>query len=201
MKKTRFEAMQEQVAQRLDPEQAPRVVKAMEEAYQDMCKTHENIPESFVSHTRNNIFPVAAAFRALLAEGMSREHAAKLSEDAFLTLMEEPAGAIRKAMKFPGLYHIMPWLFKTMMPKLFKPDAGFDFQFQPARKGEVRFDMTSCPYLKTCQELDCPELAPIFCTTDDICYGHMHEKLIWNRTKTLARGGDLCDFDLYIDQK
>ena len=52
-----------------------------------------------------------------------------------------------------------------------------------------------------CKELDCVELAETFCATDDLCYGNMHPKLIWNRTKTMARGADVCDFDLYIKDK
>ena len=153
-----------------------------------------------VSYIYQNPSSAASAFRALLAEGMERTEAADLAGTAFLTLMEAPARAIRRAMKVPGLYRLMPWLWKTMMPKLFSPKSGFCFSFYPTDRKRVKFDMTACPYHSLCRELDCMELAPVFCTTDDLCYGHMHEKLIWNRTKTIARGADVCDFDLYISK-
>ena len=70
--------------------------------------------------------------------------------------------------------------------------------FYPTDGHRAKFDMQQCPYFQICQELQCMELAPTFCETDDICYGNMHPRLIWNRTKTLARGGDCCDFDLYV---
>ena len=129
---------------------------------------------------------------------MEREQASELAQSTFLKLMEVPANMIRKMLKIPGLYRTMPWIWKKAMPKMFGEDAGFKFSFYPTDGKQVKFDMLACPYYQMCQELGCPELGPVFCTTDDVCYGHMHPKLIWNRTKTLARGGDCCDFDLYI---
>lgn len=198
MKKTHLEQMQEQMTARFGPESGKRIGIFMKNEYDKLCKEYENRPKALTSHTHNNIFPVAVTFRALLAEGMDRKEAAQISTEAFLVLMEEPANALRKLLKIPGLYRLMPWIWKTAMPKLFGEDAGFRFHFYPSDNKQVKFDMLECPYFCICKELDCIEIAPVFCTTDDVCYGHMHKKLIWNRTKTIARGADVCDFDLYI---
>ena len=196
MKKTRFEQMQEEICRRLEPEQGPEIAAQMRTEYDALCAIPR--PQALERHTHNNIYPVAAAFRSLLKSGMERPQAAQLARDAFLELMQSPAAAIQKMMKVPGLYRLMPWLWKTLMPRLFSQEAGFRFHFCPTDRHQVKFDMLACPYHRICLELDCPELAPVFCMTDDICYGHMHRKLIWNRTKTIAGGSDLCDFDLYI---
>ncbi len=198
MKKTRFEQMQEQMARNVDPEQAKRVTEAMAKEYKALCEAYADRPKEMVNHTHNNIFPVVAAFRVLLAEGMSRPQAAELAQNTFLELMKVPEQTIRKALKIPGLYHLMPWLWKVMMPRMFSEAAGFQFRVYSTDRNRVKIDMFQCPYYRICQELDCIEIAPTFCTADDICYGNMHPKLIWNRTKTLVRGGDVCDFDLYI---
>ena len=198
VKKTRFQEMQEQMVKRFGPEQGQRIAGRMAQEYETLCQQYANQPKAMVNHTHNNIFPVVTAFRALLDEGMERSEAAKAASDAFLELMEVPAQAIRKALKVPGLYRLMPWLWKTLMPKMFGEDAGFRFSFYPTDGKQVKFDMLACPYHQVCRDLGCEELAPTFCTTDDICYGHMHPKLIWNRTRTIARGGNLCDFDLFI---
>ena len=105
---------------------------------------------------------------------------------------------IRKLCKIPGFYRLVPRIWKKAAFQLFGPEAGFASVLYDTPGSEVKFDMTACPYFETCKKLGCPEIAPIFCRSDDICYGHMHRKLIWNRTKTLARGGDCCDFDLYV---
>ncbi len=199
MKQTRLKQMQNQMIQKLNPQQGKRVATTMEKEYHILCSTDADRPQDLLQHLHNNIFPVAATFRALLKEGMSREEAAKLAQDAFLELMEKPADTIRKLCKIPGFYRRIPWLFEKLMPKLFKADAGFVFKFHPTGKHRVKFDILSCPYYEVCLELDCLELAPAFCTTDDICYGHMHPKLRWNRTQTLARGGTLCDFDIEVN--
>ena len=196
MKQTRFSQMQQKMLEKFGPEQGGRIARAMEKELEVLQRMYQDQPKSMVRHTTNNIFPVVSACRALESEGIA--DASEQAGNAFLELMEAPAQAIRRAMKVPGLYRLMPWLWKTMMPKLFSEDAGFRFRFYPHRKGRVKFDMLECPYYRVCRELGCSDLAPVFCTTDDICYGHMHKKLIWNRTRTLARGGDVCDFDLDI---
>ena len=201
MSKTRFEQMQDQLCTHLSPEQGPRVRQAMAREYEELSAQYAQQPKDMENHTQNNIFPVVTAYHALLAEGMAKDDAVQLANDSFLELMEPIAETIRKALKFPGLYRLMPWLWKTLMPKLFSPDAGFRFTFYPSDRHQVKFDMQACPYYQVCQELGCPELGPTFCATDDTCYGHMHPKLIWNRTQTIARGADCCDFDLYIPQK
>ena len=201
MKKSRFEQMQQQVASQFSSEQGQRISDAMGREYEALCQAYADQPKALFNHTHNNIFPVVSAFRVFLTEGMDREQAAKLANDSFLVLMDATADTIRRCLKAPGLYRLIPWVFKTMMPKLFGEEAGFRFRFYPTGRSQAKFDMLECPYFRICRELDCPELAPTFCATDDTCYGHMHPKLIWNRTQTLARGGEVCDFDLYIPKK
>ena len=37
-----------------------------------------------------------------------------------------------------------------------------------------------------------------FCDSDDISYTGLHPKLIWERSMTLGRGDDRCDFCMKI---
>lgn len=62
----------------------------------------------------------------------------------------------------------------------------------------MSFDMTECPYHKKCVHYGCPEIVKGFCDADDICYGNMHPKISWDRTKTIGRGDDVCDFKVHI---
>ena len=45
---------------------------------------------------------------------------------------------------------------------------------------------------------DCPELCRCFCDSDDISYTGLHPKLIWERSMTLGRGNDRCDFCMKV---
>lgn len=198
MKQTRLEQMESHILIKLGPKQGKQVVSCMEEEYRILCRNDLKKSPDLISHLHKNIYPVVAAFRALMEIGMPREDASELAQNAFLELMEDAAASIRKLCLIPGFYRMVPWLFGKLMPKLFTKEAGFAFTYHPVGSGHVRFDMEACPYFQVCQELDCPEIAPIFCATDDICYGNMHPNLSWNRTQTIARGGALCDFDLQI---
>ena len=50
----------------------------------------------------------------------------------------------------------------------------------------------------TCTEYGCPELCRCFCNSDDISYTGLHPKLIWERSMTLGRGNDRCDFFMKV---
>lgn len=201
MKQTRFMQMKDQMLARYGQQDGEKLVQLMEQEYEKLSSDYADRPSSLQNHLHNNIFPVVTAFHALIAMGKSRQQAADEAGAVFLKLMDDIADSIRRALKVPGLHRLIPWIFKTMMPKLFTEDAGFRFTFHPTDRHRATFDMQECPYLQVCRELDCPEIAPVFCATDDTCYGNMHPNLIWNRTKTLARGGDCCDFDLYLQKK
>ena len=58
--------------------------------------------------------------------------------------------------------------------------------------------MVRCPYMDTCVRYGCPEIVRGFCDADDVCYGSMHPKVSWERTKTLGYGFDRCDFKVRI---
>ena len=64
--------------------------------------------------------------------------------------------------------------------------------------GIWRVDMMKCPYHDTCVAYGCPELCRCFCDSDDISYTGLHPKLIWERSMTLGRGNDRCDFCMKV---
>ncbi len=107
---------------------------------------------------------------------------------------ENMCGKLKGLLHIPCLYRIVPALFTKGMRKMFGEKAGFKSVERQTDGGVWRVDMLKCPYNDTCIQYGCPELCHCFCDSDDITYGHMHSKLIWQRTKTLGRGDDCCDF-------
>ena len=196
----RLLALCAEMKKRFGEEAGARLSLTAEKRWAALSATLSEYPDSLQSHLLHNIFPAMAVFDALVKEGKSRQEAAVLTDEIFSACMEKYAESIRRLCKVPGLYRLIPRIFGTMAFKLFRPDAGFAATLYETKSSQARFDMTACPYFETCRKLGYPEIAPVFCHSDDICYGNMHRKLKWNRTKTLARGGDLCDFDLYIEK-
>ena len=197
---SRVKALAAQLKKKYSEEKGGPLAEALVSRWQALCATQEAYPEALRRHLKNNIFPAMAVFDVLIQDGQSRQEAAAVTDELFSACMESAANMIRGLLKIPGLYRILPRIWKSAAFKLFSPEAGFEATVYDTPKSRVRFDMTSCPYYQTCRDLGCPEIAFTFCHTDDICYGNMHRKLKWNRTKTIARGGDCCDFDLSVEK-
>ena len=81
---------------------------------------------------------------------------------------------------------------------VFGPAAGFDPKELQTGSGVWRVDMMKCPYHDTCAEYGCPELCRCFCDSDDISYTGLHPTLIRERSMTLGRGNDRCDFCMKV---
>ena len=196
----RMQELCREVENHFGPDTGGQLAKAAQAQLATLLATADTYPQALQRHLHNNIFPAAALFLALIDSGRSREEAAALTDELFSACMQKPARMIQNICKIPGFYKILPWIWKKAAFKLFGPEAGFAATMYETPASRVKFDMTACPYLETCRKIGCPEIAFTFCHTDDICYGHMHEKLKWNRSKTLARGGDCCDFDLFAEK-
>lgn len=101
-------------------------------------------------------------------------------------------------LHIPGLYRLVPGVFVKSTRSVFGPAAGFAPKELQTGNGVWRVDMMKCPYHDTCAEYGCPELCRCFCDSDDISYTGLHPKLIWERTMTLGRGNDRCDFCMKV---
>ena len=80
-----------------------------------------------------------------------------------------------------------------MTKRVFGAGNGFQNVFYPKKKDEYRMDIVACPYCRYLTELGCPELTKIFCENDERIYGSL-PGLIFERTGTLGKGADRCDF-------
>ena len=58
----------------------------------------------------------------------------------------------------------------------------------------IRFRMNTCFYYKTLAAYGAPELTASFCRVDDLIYGGMSAQVLWQRTQTIGRGAEYCDF-------
>lgn len=179
-------------------EKAERIAINAKKIYGRLCLENEKEPRALRRHTGKSIYPAIAAFQALLKEDINRNDAAEILYRYYEKQSEPVGNAIRNILKIPYLYKLVPRFFAQMTKKSFGEAAGFQAKWLCANKNEMRFDMLVCPYQDICVRYDCSEIVRSFCRADDICYGNMHAKLHWGRTKTLGLGGDCCDFRLTI---
>ena len=171
----------------------------LEEVYKrtaQLIKENRNVNKEKMNHFKQ-ILPSIAFYEVLLKKEKSKTKAIEIYEKWCFIKIEKMSKMIQNVLKIPGLYSNIPRVMKFLINKVFGNLAGFDY-IERNQKDGFAVDMIVCPYVETCKKYKCPELAYIFCKSDDICYSNMHPKLVWGRTKTLARGGNCCDFKLWI---
>jgi len=120
----------------------------------------------------------------------------ELGSEAAICLLEEvwKPGAMRRCAMYDRL---PPKLFirlcRIIARTAFGNNAGFERKDISADRSEVRFDVTSCPYVRIMTEVGCAEACPIVCRQDEYTYGGLRG-VRFERTMTLGRGDQKCDF-------
>ena len=193
--------MAPRLKERYGAEKAQDILKKAQKRYEVLLAENKDAPPAYSGQKRERIYPSIALFHALADAGMEREEAAAFVTGYYRRLAERAAPVIRAVLKIPGLYRLVPKLFFDTALKHCVPQAGFLSENRFLSKTEMHFDMVKCPYHDSCVRYGCPELVKGFCDTDDICYGNMHRRLFWGRTKTLGHGDALCDFSLRITEE
>lgn len=82
---------------------------------------------------------------------------------------------------------------KSVMKKKF-PHKDWNIEWVRCDEREIHFDLTRCIYKDLCDAEGCPELCAVFCENDDIAFGGLMPKIRFERSGTLGKGSDRCDF-------
>ena len=187
-------AFQKTAAERF-PQQAEALNWALEKRLAELREENAGATPEEKFHLESQILPGIAAYEVLQTVLPPEEALA-----TFHGYVEERAWKLRKGirglMRIPGLWRRVPGLFAKGTRKYFGSAAGFAAVELEVTQSVWRIDMTKCPYHDACVRYGCPELCSCFCDSDDITYGSLHPRLLWQRTETLGRDGSRCDFCL-----
>ena len=148
-------------------------------------------------HLKRQILPGISAYETL-QRVMPKEEALQTVHGYVERLARTSHKQLAALLHIPGLYRLVPGVFVKSTRSVFGPAAGFAPKELQTGNGVWRVDMMKCPYHDTCAEYGCPELCRCFCDSDDISYTGLHPKLIWERSMTLGRGNDRCDFCMKV---
>ena len=143
-------------------------------------------------HLQEGILPGLALYREIC----QTEPDQKIALEKTDKVLEFIAHSKRKQMKafgnLPIIYPVLRVYIKYEMKRY--PSCGWQTEWKENSPEAIRFDMHSCFYQDTLTNLGAPELTASFCKLDDFVYSDKSPYLIWQRTKTIGRGDDLCDF-------
>jgi hypothetical protein len=176
--------------QRILPESLAAQVQArLTEIY-----AHMNWPENSQLrwHLQEYILPGLALYQHLRADGLDQEAALAQIDHYFEALAEPGRRKMKRLGRLPMIYPLLRVLIKPAMRQY--PSCGWQLEWVENSSQAIRFNMRSCFYYNTLKTLGAPELTAAFCRTDDLAYGEMSAAFRWQRTQTIGRGAELCDF-------
>ena len=164
----------------------------------ELCRVDEGKSKKVTMHTMAKIYPCIAFYKTYSAVTGDAEQAYAIVEKYFADRCVVMERKLQKLCGIPGVYRLVPRLMAGVIHKIFGTKSGFEMTDQETTWKSCHIDMRVCPYFAKCKENQCPELTTAFCNSDDITYGHLHPKLSWERTQTLGRGDDCCNFIMRI---
>jgi hypothetical protein len=144
-------------------------------------------------HLEKNILPGLALYRVLCRDEVTSARALAVTERVFDLWGKSGRRRMAFLGRFPFFYHLIRLLVRPMMRNNF-PSAGWDLEWIEVSSQVVAFDMHSCFYLDTFRAYGAEELTSIYCRLDDAIYDGVSPYVRWERTKTLGRGNECCDF-------
>lgn len=178
-------------------ETAKRIMTSAQARYEKLLAENPNESPALQKHTHKRVYPGIALYETMQTEGVSKEDAKEYIREYFQIMSRMCNKVIRVILKIPGFVHKIPALFTRLSEASFSSDAGFVYRYPEQKsEGEAAFDIIQCPYYDTCKRYGCEEITTAFCDSDDTTYGGMHKNLRWNRTGTIGRGMNCCDFRL-----
>lgn len=188
-KKSRFKA---EIDRLLPKEKSDALWQEATDRLAVLLEQYASLLEGLRFHTENKILPAAAIYMTL-KECIGQSGAYRVMEDATFKTADAAAKKLSTLLRLPGMRSLFVKMWDPLTRKMFGEKSGFQNVFYPNKKGEYRMDVVSCPYFRYFSELGCPELTKISCGADDHVYGDL-PGLKFERTSTIGRGGERCDF-------
>jgi hypothetical protein len=143
-------------------------------------------------HLEQKILPGLALYHVLSEQDSN--HDAVLAEVG--SLLEIGLRAFSRCVNvyryFPLPFTVMRQMFKASL--LAYPRQGWDIEQVENSKTSFAFNVHRCFYLDVFTAYRAPELTALYCRLDDLLYAAWSPSIRWERTKTLGRGDDCCDF-------
>ena len=185
-------AMRTELEKHLSKDEADALWLQATERLSAILTRYADLPRAMRFHTESRIFPSAAIYLTA-KERLGEKTAFRIVENAAIELTDQLGKKLARLMRLPGMRFLFVRIWDPLVRKVFGPDNGFRNVFYPRQKGEYRMDVLACPYCRYFTELGCPELTRIYCENDERTYGNL-PGIAFERTGTLGKGADRCDF-------
>jgi hypothetical protein len=152
-------------------------------------------------HEKSYILPALALYQVLLEEYSGDTQAAMLDveEVVRLTILDQTR-LLFSPLKLPrNPFPLFRFGFRLIMQLFPQPEWTFDYLENSPKR--VAFNATHCYYFTVLTQLGYPEITRVYCRADDAMAENFPSTILYERSTTIGKGGDLCDFCYYRNVK
>lgn len=175
-------------------DKATQFVQQVQTRYEGLYAQRKRLSNRALrTHLENHILPGLALYQELRADGLEQDDALNLTASLFAGSVEPQQRSMARLGRLPFFYSLLKLVIRPTMKRQY-PAEGWNMEWVEVSQDQIAFNIHRCFYLDTLTEYGAPELTALFCRFDDLVFEHMSPRVSWERTRTLARGGDLCDF-------
>ena len=170
---------------------AARVQARYDELYAHRPRFHH---PALRQHLEEGVLPALALYQTLREEGDDQE-AALAEIDRILAASVEQSGRrqlVQVMGRLPDPFAILRIANRLAMKHRYPPE-GWTFEWVEDSDQRIAYDARECFYVNVLTFYGAPELTVHLCAIDDLLYGDL-PGIAWERTKTLSRGDDRCNF-------
>jgi hypothetical protein len=145
-------------------------------------------------HLEQAILPVLAFYQVLLPlnngnQETTIDEITQVVREWVVRLTKGPLIALRF---FPQPFSLFKPGFNLVM--MLFPTAGFEIDYLEKSNNRISYNITRCFFLDAFNRYSLPELTPVFCAADEAMAEFFPQSIQFQRTQTLGKGGNLCDF-------
>ena len=185
---------QRRLAEKRGEAEAARLVARAQTRYDELyAQRPRPASRALRFHVERVTLPGLALYQTLLEESNDRQAVLAEMESLITSSMAGYPSLmpllVRLQDPFPVLRRVFPWMMRLGFPA-----EGWDLESVEDSNDCLAFNIRRCLYLDTLTSYGAPELTPVYCAQDDVRFAKLPPSITWERTMTLGRGHDRCDF-------
>jgi hypothetical protein len=147
-------------------------------------------------HRNGNILPAVAVVQVLAMDGVEKEQALALLDRLLESGLEASKRLYAFWGRFPFFFDMLRIVIKPMMKAQY-PFERWRTTYPDLGRDVVALDCHGCYYRDTLSSYGLADITSHFCRVDDYLYEGVSPYIRFERTQTIGRGGELCDFRYY----
>jgi hypothetical protein len=162
--------------------------------YDELYASRPRFPKRILRiHLDMLILPGLALYQTLLEENDDAEAVLAEMESIFETTFNPLFRFMLFVDRAPRSFSLFRRTARITLKHVFPPE-GWETKIVEDSDRALAFNMHSCLYLDVLAAYGAPQLTPLYCRMDELLYEKLPALITWERTKTLGRGSDCCDF-------